>query len=148
MSALTAPTTSAPAAAPAVHRAGQILAMLEDARHRMAHVIGYLHLCDHRPAWPTEPVNDLTTAVQLRAATVALIKYARRHHCDDCNPGRMRATLRLAAMLLDLWQHGKHYVQRPDLYPVTLAHSAHRLFTDCAGWTTTGDPGHLLGQHP
>lgn len=146
MPALTTPTMAIPTTTPAVRRTGQIFTMLDDARRRMAHVIDYLNLCDHRPAWPTEPVHDLTTAVQLRTATVALIKYARRHHCDDCNPGRMRATLRLAALLLDLWQTGKHYVQRPELYPITLAQRTHQLFTDTAGWTTTGDPGRLLGQ--
>ncbi|RLK12674.1 hypothetical protein DER29_5958 [Micromonospora sp. M71_S20] len=146
MSALTAPTMALPTTTPAVHRTSQVLTMLDDARHRMADVINHLELCDHRPAWPTSGVYDLTTAVELRTATVALIAYARRHHCTDCNPGRMRATLRLAAMLLDLWQHGKHYVQRPHLYPLTLAHRTHRLINDTAGWTITGNPARLLGQ--
>ncbi|MFD6563079.1 hypothetical protein [Micromonospora profundi] len=146
MPTLTAPTVALPAL-PADPHTRHVLHLLDAARRRMAQVITFLHLCEHAPAWPTTPTHSPAAAVELRAATVALIKYARRHHCDACNTGRMRATLRLAALLLDLWQNGKHHVQRPDLYPVTLAHRAERHFGDTAGWVTTGDPGRLLGQH-
>ncbi|MCG5466719.1 hypothetical protein MED01_005761 [Micromonospora sp. MED01] len=146
MPALAAPTEALPALHADPHTR-HILHLLDAARRRMAEVITFLHLCEHAPAWPTTPTHNTAAAIELRAATVALIMYARRHCCDACNPGRMRATLRLAALLLDLWQNGKHHVQRPDLYPLTLAHSAGRLFRDTAGWVTTGDPGRLLGQH-
>ncbi|MEU1811710.1 MULTISPECIES: hypothetical protein [Micromonospora] len=131
---------------PTEQRTRHVLRLLDTARRRMAQTLTVLRLCPHAPAWPTTPTNDTAAAIELRAATVALIKYARRHHCDACNPGRMRHTLRLAALLLDLWQNGKHHVQRPDLYSVTLAHRAERHFGDTAGWITTGDHRRLLGQ--
>ncbi|MGW0504014.1 hypothetical protein [Micromonospora sp. NPDC003241] len=146
MSALTAPTVAIPAL-PTDPRTRHILHLLDAARRRMEQVIAFLHLCEHAPTWPTTPTHTTAAAIELRAATVALIKYARRHRCDACHLDRMRAVLRLSALLLDLWQNGKHHVQRPDLYPVTLAHRAERHFGDTAGWITTGDPARLLGQH-
>lgn len=131
---------------PADQRTRHILHLLDTARRRMAQALTVLHLCEHAPTWPTTRINDTAAAIELRAATVALIKYARRHRCDACNPGRMRHTLRLAALLLDLWQSSKHHAQRPDLYSITLAHRAERLFGDTAGWVTTGDHRRLLGQ--
>ncbi|MFI7510876.1 hypothetical protein ACIBSS_29065 [Micromonospora aurantiaca] len=145
MSVPTGPTAVLPTL-PSDRRARHVLHLLDAARRRMAHVLTFLHLCEHAPTWPTTPTQDAAAAMELRTATVALIKYARRHRCDACNPGRMRAALRLAALLLDLWQNSKHHVQRPDVYPVTLAHRAERLFGDTAGWVTTGDHRRLLGQ--
>ncbi|MEU3458274.1 hypothetical protein ABZ671_32550 [Micromonospora sp. NPDC006766] len=148
MSILTAPTMTMPTlpAVPADRRARQVFELLNITCRRMAQVTTHLHLCEHSPAWPTATISDTRTALDFRAATVELIKYARRHHCPETNPGRMRALLRLAVLCLDLCQTGKHYVQAPDVYPLTLARRAERLLQDTAGWVLTGDARYLLGQ--
>ncbi|MFG3423194.1 hypothetical protein [Micromonospora sp. NPDC048063] len=130
---------------PTDRRARQVCELLDATRHRMIQVRSYLHLCEHAPAWPTATISDTKAALAFRAATVELIKYARRHHCPATNPGRMRALLRLAVTCLDLWQTGKHYVENPDVYPLALARRTERLLHDTAGWVLTGDARYLLG---
>ncbi|MBQ1052476.1 hypothetical protein KBX50_29000 [Micromonospora sp. C51] len=144
MSAHNQPRTTLPLAATDSHT-HHVLPLLDAARQHMASVLTLLDLCDP-PAWPTEPTTDPIRAAELRTSVVALIKYARRHRCPDCKPGRMRATLRLSALLLDLWQTAKHHVQHPEQYPLTLPKRSARVFHDLAGWVATGEARRLLGQ--
>ncbi|MFJ2087490.1 hypothetical protein ACIOBK_33535 [Micromonospora chokoriensis] len=155
MSALIAPTEILPAlpapteilpALPAERRARQVCELLDGARRRMEQVTSRLHLCEHAPAWPTTTISDAKAAADFRTATVNVIKYARRHHCADSNPGRMRVLLQLAVMCLDLWHTGKRYVFNPDVYPLTLTRRTARLLQDTAAWAITGQARYLLGQ--
>ncbi|MDG4756116.1 hypothetical protein O7630_34800 [Micromonospora sp. WMMD718] len=148
MSASTAPTMTLPilTTPPAERRIHQVCELLDQARQHMEQVTSHLHLCEHAPTWPTATITDATTALDFRATTVELIKYARRHQCADTNPGRMRALLRLAVMCLDLWQMGKRYVCNPNIYALTLTRRTARLLHDTARWATTGQARYLLGQ--